>query len=223
VADGGDGTDTVGLLGNYVLTLAAGSLTGIERLAVYSSGGTGTNSYSLTTVDANVAAGQQLMVAGLSLLAAESLVFNGQAESDGSFNIRGGRGADSLTGGLGGDQLYGNRGADILKGGGGNDMFEYTAVEDSTLLARDTILDFSAGDRINLIGIDPDGNAANGDGRFVWIGSAAFSQVAGQLRAYQADGLWIVEGDADGNGVADLVIGVTVVPGHMLGAADFWF
>ena len=55
---------------------------------------------------------------------------------------------------------------------------------------------------------------------FSWIGAAAFSNQAGQLRAVEAGGRIRVEGDTDGNGVADLVI---LVSGTTLVAADFNF
>ena len=221
-AIGGDGFDTVGLLGTYDLALGATALQGIEKLAVYSSGNAAApNNYALTMHDGNVAAGQRLMVVGLSLSSGESLRFDGQAEKDGSFNIRGGKGADTLTGGLKNDVVFGNLGADQIKGGGGNDWFEYKTAADSTAAARDTILDFSAGDRINLSALDPDNNAANGNGKFAFIGSGAFT-AAGQLRVTQAQGGgFLVEADVNGDGAADLSILVHTLNNHILGANDF--
>ncbi|MBV8686357.1 MAG: hypothetical protein JOZ90_03640, partial [Alphaproteobacteria bacterium] len=100
--DGGAGTDTVGLMGSYSFTFAADSLVGVERLALYTgqpgAGGTA-NSYAITMVDANVAPGLQFFVTAASLAASESLVFNGSAESDGSFTLLSGAGADILVGG----------------------------------------------------------------------------------------------------------------------------
>jgi Ca2+-binding RTX toxin-like protein len=224
--DGGAGYDTVGLIGSYTLTLSATSLTGVEKLALYSNGdasGATANNYNVTMHDANVAAGQTLMVVAQSLLAHETLVFDGSAETDGKFNIRGGRGADTITGGGQADQIWGNLGADTLRGGGGNDYFEYFSAAESTAAARDTILDFTLGDRINLIAIDADGNAANGNSKFVFIGSNAFTGTAGQLRAVQGQGNdWTIEADVNGDGAADLVIAVAVVDGHLLSASDFW-
>jgi Ca2+-binding RTX toxin-like protein len=224
-SDGGAGSDTLGLVGSYTITFDADDLVGIEKLAAYSAGnapGALPNTYSFTTVDANVAPGTQLVILAQSLLAGETLTFNGQAESDGRFYVRGGRGNDTITGGLGNDQIFGNLGADLLSGGGGNDVFQYVTVADSTAGARDSILDFSAGDKINLAGIDADAGRA-GNNAFTFLGAAAFTSQAGQLRAYQADGRWIVEGDTDGDGTADLVIQVQTVGGHALGAADFLF
>ncbi|MBV8686492.1 MAG: hypothetical protein JOZ90_04250 [Alphaproteobacteria bacterium] len=224
--DGGSGFDTLGLLGTYSVTFDPDDLVGIEKLAGYSSGDAAhPNAYAFTTIDANVAAGARLMVIGLSLQAGEHLVFDGAAETDGSFNLRGGRDSDALTGGANSDQLYGGLGADALKGGGGIDYFEYYSAADSTASATDTILDFEAGDRISLVLIDADGQAGNGDQAFAFLGSAAFTGAAGQLRAEEdagAPGHWTVEADIDGDGRADLVIAVTIGDGHALQAGDFF-
>jgi Ca2+-binding RTX toxin-like protein len=220
---GGAGTDTVGLLGTYALTFDADDLVSIEKLALYSSGNPAApNTYNLTTVDANVATGQLLTVIGMSLSAIETLVFNGAAEINGRFSILGGKGNDTLTGGYGNDLLWGNLGADTLTGGSGTDSFEYYSIAESTPGSRDTILDFAPGDKINLWGIDADGNASNGNSAFAFIGSAAFSNAAGQLRVSQAQGGgWLVEGDIDGDGLADLSILVHTAGGQILTATDF--
>ncbi len=140
--DGGSGYDTVGLQGTYsaayVVALGTNSLVNIEKLALYTSGNEYfPNHYDVTTVDANVAVGAGLMVVAQSLLATETLKFNGSAETNGSFNVRGGRGNDTITTGAGNDQLWGNLGADRLSGGAGNDSFEYYAAAESTAASRD--------------------------------------------------------------------------------------
>jgi Ca2+-binding RTX toxin-like protein len=131
--DGGDGTDTLVLQGNYpALALGAGSLAGIEGISLQSGsitrwGQSGTNSYdyNLTMHNANVAAGQQLRVNAQSLLAGEDFTFDGSAETNGRFLVYGGFGIDTLTGGAGNDIFYfeaGRLGAgDKVNGGGGND------------------------------------------------------------------------------------------------------
>jgi Ca2+-binding RTX toxin-like protein len=215
--NGGAGHDTIGLLGTYRLAFDADDLVSIEKLAVYASGNAAApNTYDLTTHDRNVAPGETLTVIALSLAAGETLRFNGAAETDGAFAIYSGKGSDTITGGAGHDTIYGNLGADTLKGGGGNDVFVYQSAAESRLGAADVILDFSRGDRINLTAIDADGNAANGNTAFAWLGTGAFTGQAGQLRVSphpQHDRAWLVEGDTDGDGAADFLLYLVAEPG----------
>ncbi len=151
------------------------------------------------------------------------MVVNGSAESDGRFNLFGDRGSDSLTGGAGNDPLYGGLGADVLRGNGGADTFRYQAAGESTGLARDTIDGFAAGvDKIDLGRMDA--NSANGTANdaFAFIDAEAFSKVAGQLRVVQNGSSWLVEGDVDGDGNADLVFEVVVDGVQPLTANDFY-
>jgi Ca2+-binding RTX toxin-like protein len=195
--------------------------------------------YNLTTIDANVGAGQLLTVLGGGLLSDETMVFNGSAESDGHFYIAGGAANDLLVGGLqgdsilggaGNDQLFGlagndyivgGAGADALRGGTGSDRFVYLSTSDSTALSMDHIVDFEDHkDLIDLSGIDAN-TTLGGDQGFSFIGSNAFHNTAGELRAYQSAGTWFVEGDVNGDGTADLVIQVTTFNGHALASPDF--
>jgi Ca2+-binding RTX toxin-like protein len=224
-ADGGAGNDTLALFGSYTLAFDADDLSSIEKLALFSSGDTAAPSgYTLTMHDANVAAGQTLMVVAQSLAAGEVLSFNGAAELDGTFSIRGGKGADTITGGAGSDVIWGNLGADMLRGGKGLDLFDYNAVAESKIGAADTILDFTRGDRINLGRIDADGNAANGDTKFTYLGDGAFTGAAGELRVSahpQFGRTWVVEADVDGDKVADLTIYLVGPTGFLPQVGDF--
>jgi Ca2+-binding RTX toxin-like protein len=243
-ADGGTGTgtDTVALLGTYNLTLAATSFTGVETLSLLSgtaAGGTGHVTYSITTVDSNVPAGGTLTVYAGGLLPDETLLFDGHAETDGKLSvfggaandiIAGGPGSDAFVGGGGDDQLYGlggndwlegGAGADSLRGGLGSDLFVYKSASESTATATDHILDFeSSSDLINLQAIDADTNTG-GDQAFSFIGQNAFSHTAGELRISGSGSTWFVEGDVNGDGVADLVIQVDTFRGNPLQASDF--
>ncbi len=220
VVNGGSaGTDQLALRGSYTLTFGAGQLIGIESLGLLSAfdtrfGALGSNySYNLTTHDNNVAGGVQMTVDGAKLRGSETLVFNGAAEMNGSFRIFGGINGDTLTGSQNGDILQGSGGADNLRGGGGADGFRYLAASDSSTGAVDHILDFTTGlDKIDLSRIDANTIAA-ADQAFNWIGSNAFSNVAGQLRAFQSGANWFVQGDTNGDGIADLVIQLTVTGG----------
>jgi hypothetical protein len=73
----------------------------------------------------------------------------------------------------------------------------------------DTITDFDAldGDLIDFSGIDADA-VASGDQAFTWIGASAFSSTAGELRQVVGSGDVRIEGDVDGDGVADFAISV---------------
>ncbi|MGH6780822.1 MAG: cadherin domain-containing protein, partial [Sphingomonadaceae bacterium] len=125
----------------------------------------------------------------------------------GGDTIRAAGGDDIIDGGSGNDMITGGTGADIITGGTGADRFIYNSVSESSAGAVDIIADFSRsqGDRISLSPIDANSGAWGNQG-FNFIGTAAFSGVAGQLRYEQANGNTFVAGDVDGDGVADLQI-----------------
>ncbi|MDB5695077.1 MAG: calcium-binding protein [Sphingomonas bacterium] len=221
---GGPGADIVVLRGTVTATFAADTFTGIETVTLMSAsdnrffaGGT-SNSYAITSHDGNVAANTRMTVNGGALLAGEVMSFDGRAEADGAFRLFGGAAGDTLRGGGGGDLIYGGLGADSLTGGGGADLFRYQATAESTGSARDTIGDFGAGDRIDLSPIDADASTP-GDDAFAWIGAAAFTNIAGQLRASVIDGFTTIEADTNGDGTADLSILLPTNPA--LVAGDF--
>jgi Ca2+-binding RTX toxin-like protein len=151
------------------------------------------------------------------LRGAETLTFDGSAELDGSFRIFGGTGADTISGSQTADLITGGTGADSLRGGGGADAFLYRSVADSTSAARDTIHDFTTGDRIDLAQVDAIAGGAND--AFTFIGSGAFSNTAGELRATFSAGSWTVQGDVNGDGIADIEF--VVVSDHSLVGGDF--
>ena len=122
--DGGPGFDQIGLQGDYTganaLVLGANTIVSVETIAVLPG-----FSYDITTNDGNVAAGQTLNVFGGNLIAGNSFTFNGSAETDGSFKVFGGLGADHFTGGAGNDGFYFGPGrfdqnTDSVDGGGGS-------------------------------------------------------------------------------------------------------
>jgi Ca2+-binding RTX toxin-like protein len=173
---GGDGNDT--LVGGHGADVLSGG-NGIDT-ADYST--------SLSAVTVNLALGTGS---------------GGDAEGDklGSIeNVTGSAFDDHLTGNAGANQLSGGAGADVLTGGAGADGFVFKAIQDSLPGHEDQITDFSSleHDQINLAGIDANTQVA-GHQAFGYIGSAAFSDVAGQLR--YAD--HFLEGDINGDGTAD--------------------
>jgi Ca2+-binding RTX toxin-like protein len=199
--DGGVGNDLIwGGAGND--TLAGGH--GADVL----SGGNGVDtadysaSLSAVTVNLSLGTGSGGDAQGDKLSSIENVT--GSAFND---QLTGSNGANQLSGGAGNDTLTGGQGQDVLTGGAGADTFVFKAVQDSTPGHEDQITDFSSaqGDHINLAGIDANTQVA-GDQAFGFIGDAAFSDVAGQLR-YADHSL---EGDINGDGTADFRVHVDV-------------
>lgn len=218
IVNGGAGAarDQLALRGNYTLTFGSAQIVSIESLLLQSGRDARDNTdyqYDITMVDANVVGGSITIDAG-QLRAAETLKFNGSAEDDATFRIFGGDGNDELTGGQLGDIITGGLGSDSMYGGGGNDRFVFRTTADSNgAVGRDAIQDFATGDLIDLTRIDANSNTG-GDDAFSFIGSANFSNTAGELRvADQGGGIWLVQGDTDGIGGSDFeFFMVTAVP-----------
>jgi Ca2+-binding RTX toxin-like protein len=109
--------------------------------------------------------------------------------------IAGGEGNDSLVGGLGFDTLTGGGGIDVLVGGPNNDVFRFLSLNDLPEgSVSDVIEDPGIGDRVDLSAI----------AGLSWIGTAAFSDVAGQVRI--DDALDRLQIDADGDGISDRMV-----------------
>ena len=121
--------------------------------------------------------------------------------------ILGLRGNDRLSGNDGADFIFGGAGQDTLSGGAGDDHFVFSSINGSRIAAPDLIQDFQSGDVIDLSQIDAN-RGLSGDQAFEWTGSNTFNGQAGELRAY-FDGInTIIEGNVDGDTVADFQIQV---------------
>lgn len=128
--------------------------------------------------------------------------------------IFGGDGNDEIYGGAGNDTITGGQGVEFIFGDIGRDTFVYTDASESTATSQDYIHDFIAGtDIIDLSAMDADTTTA-GDDAFVFVGYDGFSGVAGELALTPDSGLAILEGDQDGDGVADF--------GVYLGTLSAW-
>ncbi|URW74878.1 Ig-like domain-containing protein [Sphingomonas donggukensis] len=218
----GGALDQIGLQGDYsganALTFGADQIRGIDMIVLLSGadtrfGGGGMRfGYTLTMDDANAVGAAPMVVQANTLRADEVLVLDASRETATPYTIYSGAGADTITGGAGDDTIWGRGGGDMLRGGAGNDIFSYFATTDSfgTGADRDVILDFAHGDRIDASRI----------GFTTFIGSGTFTG-AGQLRAVGSDSSWIIEGDLNGDGVADFSIAVTTTAGFAWGANDF--
>jgi Ca2+-binding RTX toxin-like protein len=158
--------------------------------------------------------------------------FSGSAGHDllhggnGNDVVNGFAGDDRLEGGLGNDRLVGGLGHDELFGGAGHDVFIFTQLADSRHAMRsdgwkvlpDLIGDFTSGeDKIDLSALDALAGTAANDA-FTFIGTAAFSGHAGELRYDVQGGITLIFADTDGNGAADFML-TTSAP--LLHAADF--
>jgi Ca2+-binding RTX toxin-like protein len=141
-------------------------------------------------------------------------LFDGTAGNDtlsgggGNDVLNGLGGNDSLDGGTGLDTLNGGLGADTMFGGGGNDRFIFNALTESPFgAARDSITDFTVGDKIDVSAIDAN-PVVVGDQAFTPTNvadlTAAFTGAAGQMRFDV--GLGSALFDYNGDGFADMQI-----------------
>jgi Ca2+-binding RTX toxin-like protein len=139
----------------------------------------------------------------------------------GNDSLKGFGGADTLFGGIGADTLYGGTGQDIINGEAGNDTFKFSSAAECGLsrAVADQLSDFSEaqGDKIDLSDIDANTSLA-GNQSFLFIGVNndfhADADPRGQLR-FMSDGY--VEGDVNGDRVADFYIAVNATTMHDYG------
>ncbi|MCY7339554.1 MAG: M10 family metallopeptidase C-terminal domain-containing protein [Sphingomonas bacterium] len=120
-----------------------------------------------------------------------------------------GAGNDSLLGNAVANRLDAGAGNDVINGAGGNDTLIGGTGADRFVFGDvggvDKILDFATGsDKIDLSLFDP--SAAAGDQAMVFIGSGAFTSVAGQVHTYTTAGVNYLSGDVNGDGLADFTI-----------------
>lgn len=133
--------------------------------------------------------------------------------------LLGGAGFDTLLGGDGNDRITGGTGGDLMFGGAGGDTFVFTLVTDSVVgVQADQIGDFDPfQDVLDLTAIDANTKVKN-DQAFAWVGTAAFSGAAGELRYDVTGGSIHLFGDTNGDKKADFEIvlnGLTTLPaGH---------
>jgi trimeric autotransporter adhesin len=220
---GGAGSDTVsnfehlsGSAFNDTLTGNAGANTLVGGAGADSlKGGLGNDTYEVKeagdVVVENAAEGTDTVWAYVNYTLSanvENLVFSNAV---GNMTGTGNTLNNLMIGSNGNDTLTGGVGADTLTGGAGADTFVLTALADSGVAAglRDVITDFVSGtDKIQFMAIDANTNVA-GDQAFTMINTSAFSNVAGQLRYFVQNSNTILEGDVNGDGVADCQVQLT--------------
>lgn len=241
-ADGGPGVDKLGIfdygISSY-LNFATGQLfmgaqgvftiTGIEVIQLNGSTTSGDTIVGWTgLIEARLGRGND-WIADYS--SANNDRFFGEGGDDALWGLGGNDvldgdwGHDTISGGDGDDTLIGGEGGDWMHGGIGADVFRYLAVGDAALTGP---LDVAAGfeigiDKLDLAAIDANATLA-GDQAFT-VG-ALQAGIAGrlsiELAANLAGGeqLWVVRGDVNGDGAADLQIWVAGGGGN-LGGGDF--
>ena len=203
IIDGGSSNDTLdGGAGND--TLKGG--TGNDLIT----GGTGNDSIdggANSDTVSYAAAGSGVLV-NLALTTAQAVLGGQGADTIVNVeNVLGSAFGDTLTGSTLANVLTGGAGKDNLTGGAGNDSFAYLATGDSTPGANaDRILDFAAGDILDLSAIDADATSADTNEAFTQVG--AFSNVAGQFTLAFDGGAntTTLLGDTNGDSVADFSI-----------------
>ncbi|HEX8448215.1 MAG TPA: calcium-binding protein, partial [Allosphingosinicella sp.] len=173
--DGGDGIDQIVLQGNYTGATALYldyNVSGIENLAIldgsdtrFGDPGTGSYDYEIVISDSVLGEGVQLVIDANRLRSREDLTIDGSAETDGSFFIFGGNGADRLIGGAKNDVfIFGGQGQfgsnDVLIGGDGVDQLA---------LRGNYTITFGAG---QLTGIEQIGMVSAQDTRYGALGSS---------------------------------------------------
>ncbi|MGO1078941.1 calcium-binding protein [Inquilinus sp. CA228] len=177
-------------------------------------------SAAAVTVDLEHGRGSGGDAAGDALIGIENVVGSNGADTltgngagnllqgcDGRDSLHGGDGDDGLYGSGGYDRLAGGAGRDVLTGGADEDDFVFDVVSDSAAGAGDVITDFSRAEQDLIWLKEIDANPErSGDQSFTFIEDRDFSGTAGELRYEHKDGNTLVQGDVDGNGVADLEI-----------------
>lgn len=204
--------DTIALEGDYSAGFDFKSHPGIEQVSLR-----GGYDYNLIASDDTVGAGGLLTVNAMPLRDANHVLFDGSAETDGSFIFYGSDADDLFIGGAGDDLVYGLGGADVLSGGGGRDTFVYYDAAYSSGSAYDILADFDpATDRIDLEVAVTGFDAAISTGT---LSSASFDADLGTALAGLGAGKAVLysasEGDLAGN--VFLIVDANGVAGYQAG------
>jgi Ca2+-binding RTX toxin-like protein len=190
--DGGLGDDT------YILSAVADK--------IVDAGGIDTISSSITRSLATYAA-------------IENLTLTGSAVINGTGNTL----ANAITGNSASNVITGNGGRDVMTGGLGRDVFDFNAFTDTTKVAttRDVITDFThLTDRIDVSTLDANIKiSGNQVFSFLVTKGAAFTGIAGQLHYLAQGANTVIEGDINGDRIADFQIQLNGL--KTLTAADF--
>jgi Ca2+-binding RTX toxin-like protein len=154
VVNGGANNDTLILDGNYSTATTLTGVSNVETLKLLSasnssfdSSDSGSFSYNLKAANGNVGIGGKMILDASELVNGETFIFDGSAETDGSFTFYAGAGTDVLTGSANNDGFLFRSGTyavgDVLAGGGGsNDQIAFRgdfAGENKILIVEDSL------------------------------------------------------------------------------------
>jgi len=115
--DGGDGTDILLFTDTSGSSDILDNVTNVEIISIKSANDT----TAITTKDSLVASGKTLRVDTSEFEVGDTFIWDGSAETDGSFIIDGGSEDDIIIGGYGNDTIYGRSGDDYIDAGAGDD------------------------------------------------------------------------------------------------------
>ena len=212
VHDGGAGVDTlIGSLGNDAYYLNDVGADGRVIDTIIESANAGIDGVR-TSVNVNLNEARYANVE------------NGYLTGTAVTNLGGSAVNNVLIGNDAANAIYGLGGRDIMRGGLGADKFVYLFNSDTgkTAATRDLIQDFTHfSDKIDLSALDANGAVA-GNGTFVFqsVKGAAFTGVAGQLHYLASGANTLIEGDLNGDAVADFQIELTGTIATLTGGVD---
>ena len=227
---GGNGNDMInGLAGNDRLTGGAGIDTMIggtgDDIFYVDNSGDIVREYTLEGTDLVYSAAdytlssyvENLTLTGIADLDGTGSAFKNILTGNAGDNILSGMGGDDrleglagndrLLGGDGADILTGGTGTDTLTGGAGADRFDWnSSAEAGKGTARNVVTDFARGsDKLDLAGIEARADST-GKNAFNFIGETAFGGIDGQLRFIDGGSYAIIQGDINGDRIADFEI-----------------
>lgn len=201
--------------GTLKVTFSGGGLT--HSVSAYIAAGTQNAKVDLVDSSEILSSATTTLGVGAAKLALLGIrAINGYGNDSANVLI-GNAGANTLSGRGGNDVISGGSGRDVMSGGTGSDRFDFNRPSETSASAtgRDRITDFVSGvDDIDVSTIDAK-TTVGGYQAFTWIGTAAFSGAAGQLRyvktdvAGAANDKVTVYGDVNGDRTADFSIELT--------------
>jgi Ca2+-binding RTX toxin-like protein len=155
----------------------------------------------------------------------ESLVLTGSSAISATGNatdtsITGNSASNTIVGGSGSETINGGAGKDLLTGGGGTDTFVFSKASDSSLTGYDQIVDFAAGDKINIHGLNAPTQLANSI-RAATNGIPT-TLAADTLEYYTlGTSLFLVGNDSTATAPIDFKVELLAFGGHALSTGDF--